>query len=196
MKLSATKQRGFTLIELLLVIAILSLMASLILRAIDPVKKMSQARDAIRKSQMAQVRDALAAYLALNGSYPSTGGSFYGDAVNWGSYGYEGSNGYIPNLAPGFMKRLPQDPRGHTPGSKNSNCNANESGYMYKSDGKEFKFVLHCTPENYEESDIKFIDPVRDNDTTWGVGENCAAPVAGPRSWAYAAWSSDTSKCW
>lgn len=187
-----SKQIGFTLIELLIVIAILGVLAAAVLVAVNPAKRMSQARDAQRKNDLGQVKNALESYNAFYGSYPDTGGLWRTDDV----YGYEGPTGYIPNFAPDYLKRLPQDPRGHTPGSKQSGCTTSNSDYRYKSDGTDYKLVLHCSPENYEESDVKFIDPWRDGDAIWGGDGFCLTQVTGP-GWAWAIWSSDTtSKCW
>ncbi|OGH23648.1 MAG: hypothetical protein A2958_02645 [Candidatus Levybacteria bacterium RIFCSPLOWO2_01_FULL_38_13] len=195
-------RQGFTLIELLIVIAVLGVLAAMVLVVVNPGKRMAQTRDAQRKTQLSQVKRALEAYMAVNGNYPLTGvnNEVFGDAVDYGNMGYEGPNGYIPNLAPNHIKRLPQDPRLHTPGSKNNNCNSDHAGFLYKSDGVEYKIILHCTPENYDDADKNFIDPTRDGDSVWGeivTPENCASQVTGSGDpWAYAVWSSETSKCW
>jgi len=142
---------------------------------------MGQARDAQRKNDLGQLKNALEAYNVVHGSYPSTGcaGCWFGDAPNFGGYGYEGPTGYIPNLAPGEIKKLPQDPRGHTVGAwLPTGCTTGDAGYLYSSDGINYKLMAHCTPENYPPaSENPFFDI---NRTTW----------------AYAVWSSDTSKGW
>ena len=184
--LRTLKRKSFTLIELLIVIAILGILAAAVLVAINPGKRMGQARDAQRKNDLGQLKNALETYNVVYGSYPSTGctGCWFGDAVNFGGFGYEGPGGYIPNLAPDSIKKLPQDPRGHTPGANSETAWAGckdavegpkNSGYLYSSNGTDFKLMAHCTPENYD--DQKFVDPARS-------------------TWAYAVWSSDTSKNW
>lgn len=64
-------QRGFSLIELLVAIAVIGIIAGVILVVINPAQKIAQARDATRKSDMAQIRTALETYFASHGEYPS-----------------------------------------------------------------------------------------------------------------------------
>src|SRR3989344_4950771 len=88
-------RRSFTLIELLIVIALLGILSTSVLVAVNPTKRASQARDAQRKTQLSQIKNALEAYLAVKGSYPSTVDDIgqlgvYGDAAAYGNKGYEG----------------------------------------------------------------------------------------------------------
>lgn len=53
---------GFTLIELLIVIAILGLLATVVLVAINPLQQLARTRDAGRKSSVAQLGHAMEAY--------------------------------------------------------------------------------------------------------------------------------------
>jgi len=62
--------KGFTLIELLIVIAIVGILAAAILVAINPGKRMAQARDAQRKNDISAIANALIGYYALIGNYP------------------------------------------------------------------------------------------------------------------------------
>src|SRR3990167_10336739 len=61
--------KGFTLIELLIVIAIVGILAAAILVAINPGKRMAQARDAQRKNDISAIANALIGYYALIGNY-------------------------------------------------------------------------------------------------------------------------------
>lgn len=64
---------GFTLIEALLVIAILSILASIVIVAINPARQLSNTRDAERLSDVYTIMNALHQYAADNdGAYPST----------------------------------------------------------------------------------------------------------------------------
>lgn len=153
--LSASKtNRGFTLIELLVVIAIIGTLASLILVGLNEAR--AKARDAYRKSSMKEVRMALELYLDKNNSYPSTGGNWLGMSVNGGNRTTSGANAYIPGLTPTYIAVLPADPRGDTSGS---------SGFWYRSDGTNYKLVLHANgPESFPSVGQAFYDPVR---PTW-----------------------------
>lgn len=82
--IKTSKRKAFTLIELLIIIAILGILAAAVLVAINPGKRMGQARDAQRKTDLAQIRNALEAYSVTHGSYPNP-------AV-WGDWGWTGSS--------------------------------------------------------------------------------------------------------
>lgn len=62
---------GFTLIELLLVIAILGILATAVLIAINPTKRLNQANDSKVKSDISQISQALQAYYTTNAYYPA-----------------------------------------------------------------------------------------------------------------------------
>jgi len=65
---SYNPQRAFTLIELLIVIAVLGILAAAIIVAINPVKKINQAKDSNLKSDMGQLVNALQIYFTSTGT--------------------------------------------------------------------------------------------------------------------------------
>ncbi len=68
-------KNGFTLIELLVVIAVLGVLAAGVFTAINPLKRLQQARDAQRKTDIGQMANAIETYaVAHGGKYPITGG--------------------------------------------------------------------------------------------------------------------------
>lgn len=148
--------RGFTLVEILLVASILMLLLGIMIPKLDDDAR--TARDTRRRWDLRSVQSALLEYQRANGSFPTTDGAWRGDAGNYGGLGY-GPAGYIPGLVPDFLPALPRDPDGDFP--------AAEAGYMYRSDGRDFKFVVHETPEFFPPTD-PFYDPQRPG-TSWMV---------------------------
>ena len=159
---------GFTLIELLIVIAILGVLASGVFIAINPLQKLQQARNAQRKMDLGSLANALEAYaISHNGQYPTTNLAWCGLV---GSY-YDCGQDWIPGLViSGELKTLPKDPK---TGQSFLPCNnSRQVGYLYLSNGTDYKLLDHCGPEcsdctlggdTYKTTD-PFYDPTR---PTW-----------------------------
>jgi len=64
-------KKGFTLVELLVVIAVIGVLAAVVLVAINPAKKLAQARDTQRKSGIQQISTGLSTYFTQKTSYPA-----------------------------------------------------------------------------------------------------------------------------
>lgn len=77
------KHKGFTLIELLIVIGIIAILAAIIYVAVDPARRLAEARDAERWSSVNAILNAALKYTVDNaGSLPTnlasaTAGSYY-----------------------------------------------------------------------------------------------------------------------
>ena len=122
--------KGFTLVELLVVIAIISLLSSVVLASLNSAR--AKARDALRASNVVQVEKALHMYYADNGSFPSTGGGWWGVCSSFGSHSTTGASGYVPDLAPKYIPVLPND----------GGCS-----YVYQSNGTDYFFMNYLTYE-------------------------------------------------
>ena len=123
-------QKGFTLIELIIVIAILAILAVFALAALNPLQQFAKARDATRKSDLAQIQRALEQYYQDHGSYPASNdvahtiNDFNGNSVAWG-----GSAGWPP-----YMNVVPKDV-------------ASDRTYVYYSTGTHQMYQLYASLE-------------------------------------------------
>ena len=64
---------AFTLIELLIVMAVLGVLATVVLVAINPAQKQAEARDAGRISAIMQLGRVITGYYTTQGNYPAEG---------------------------------------------------------------------------------------------------------------------------
>lgn len=103
---------GFTLVELLVVVSILTVLVSFILVQLNPITQINKAKDAQRKHDLLQIRNALDAYYNDTGCYPT-------QASNNPPFGSEWSNGNTI-----YIKKVPQDP----------DCTINGYCYVYQTD--------------------------------------------------------------
>lgn len=147
-------KKGFTLIELLVVIGIIGLLATIITMNVQSSRQKS--RCAKRQADITLLQAPLEAYYDTNKAYPSTGNAWWG-ACGWGDHDVYGANGWIPNLAPTYIRRLPSDP----------NPISGDRCYLYNSNGDAYKILAHspqgdgCVLGNSKDT---LYDPVR---PTW-----------------------------
>ena len=136
---------AFTLIELLVVIAIIGLLSSVVFASLNSAR--AKARDANRLSDARQIERALELYYNDNNAYPSTGGGWRGSSP--GCYGGYGNN-TAPGLTPTYISVFPQDPA-----PSGGNC------YLYRSNGTDYKFLIHRTFETCNPGSCPLQDPAR-----------------------------------
>lgn len=108
------KNKGFTLVELLVVIGILTVLAAIVLVAVNPGRQMAQARDAQRRADVNTVVSAISAYVAdpvNNGALPA--GLVTTCAIGVHNIG-TGDLDLAAALAPMYVADMPLDPTGGT----------------------------------------------------------------------------------
>jgi len=91
------KIRGFTLVELMIVIAIIGVLVTMVLIAIDPLRVINDTRDTKDRTELNQVKTALQLYFNENDDYP-TDAEFITNS---------GAVNSPPNLTPTYSKQLP-----------------------------------------------------------------------------------------
>lgn len=150
-----------------MVIAVLGVLAAGVFTAINPLKRIQDARNVQRKMDLGQIANALEAYFTSHlGKYPNTNSVWCGRPGSSWDYTKNSNCGdsWIPDLvADGNLKILPQDPTNKR--INVSQCpNDTNASYLYRSDGTDYKLLAHCTPEGTLSSTDKFYDPSR---PTW-----------------------------
>jgi len=116
--------QGFTLIELIIVIAIIAILAAAIFVAIDPARRLNQARNARRSSDVANILDALVKYQADNngthyatvagltaGSYYALGTCASGANLTCTAHTALAACADVSGIGTNYLGAVPQDPR-------------------------------------------------------------------------------------
>jgi prepilin-type N-terminal cleavage/methylation domain-containing protein len=138
--------RGFTLIEILMVIAMISLLATIWFSKNGTL--LPDSRDHKRHSDLLMLKLALTAYAESRDAYPNTNGQWFTSEPGDTAAASNNGGNWIPGLAPAFVAKLPRDPKGGQ--SNNPGCAAGEfRAYRYKSNGNNgFKLISNCSLEN------------------------------------------------
>ncbi|GIW63381.1 MAG: type II secretion system protein GspG [Patescibacteria group bacterium] len=114
-----SSEYGFSLIEMMLVILLLGVLASLITNTF--VNSLKKSRDARRKGDIKEIKNAIEMFYADNNFYPTPTYVAFGSSLEY--------NGKV------YMKKLPQDPK--------SNCS-----YKYVLNANNGEFYILSTIEN------------------------------------------------
>lgn len=134
MKLMWAKTKpAFTIVELLIVIVVIGILAAIVIVAYNGVQ--NRAYISAINADLSQVNKAVNAYHAINGTYPSTGGS-------WASQGNVTKNTFIPGLVPDVVASLPRAEQwSGTP------------TFYYRSNGSDYKLLyLYAAAETMPSS--------------------------------------------
>lgn len=146
--------RAFTLIEILVVIGMLSILATVVLVAVNPMRQFAQARNTQREANVSTILNAVGERLADNrGLFAQIDGACTTDlpdtAMNIAKMG-----GYDlrPCLVPNYLSELPVDPSGGV-----NTCDADaacvsesyDTGYTIHEDSSMNRVTI-CAPKHEE----------------------------------------------
>ncbi|MBP9802000.1 type II secretion system protein [Patescibacteria group bacterium] len=168
-------QSGFTLIELIIVIAVIALLAASVFVAVDPAKRIGQAQDAQRWSDVTAIAEAIQLYKADHGGEFPTSTSdgvftMYGlgsltryyllgigtvsnndlDSDNCANYpgSLEPEGVLLSNLVPTYLPTMPVDPTG-------LQNNGRTTGYYIRFLNSPTKFEIGvCEESDYATASI------------------------------------------
>ena len=154
MSLPRKNLKSFTLIELLVVIAILGILSAAILVAINPTKRLQQARDTQRKNDFGVIARSIQGYMVEHqGLVPLCPGGTSGPLAcsinNSTNFCTPPDPGCASKYAPDYLKIVPQDPV-----NSGTNCSAapanpppdNNRRYMYCY--RPEPYYAPCVPTN------------------------------------------------
>ncbi len=116
-----TKKRGFTLIEIIIVVAIIAILASAVIIAINPAKNLRQARNATRWTQMNAAANGVYTFVIDNqGLFPTC--LYLDGATRTERYVYNETTtsplwnlidlSLCTELVPTYMGKIPIEPQG------------------------------------------------------------------------------------
>ena len=144
-------QKGFTLVELIIVIAIIAILASAIFVAIDPARRLHEARNARRSSDIAEILDGVKKYQADNagthyiaianlvsGAYYQIGNSVGSCEISCASTTTQPSCVDLTGMGTNYLATIPVDPKDGTQA---------DTKYALKKDLNGAITVASCEPE-------------------------------------------------
>lgn len=153
--LLSKKSKGFTLVELLIAIAVVGILATVLIVAVNPAKQLQKSRDTGRKAALKTLQTALEQYYQDNGNYPVSATnpcvSSYTTGC-WMTTNSTPSNNLLGPYAASYIKAMPSDPS-----QNGSNC-ANGGGshriLAYSSPAGGASYIISARLENLSDPQV------------------------------------------
>ncbi len=151
--------RGFTLIELLVVIGIISLLAVMIVLAINPGEIQKKSRDAKRLSDIATMRKAIDFTITDGGGPPQGSSAVHFTADSSGTKTTSTANNYIGLNVVKYLSILPDDPE-HISGNSTlvtlsdgiTKITRDNMRYFFASDGNFYEINAYLESSDNNET--------------------------------------------
>lgn len=121
-------KHAFTLIEVLLVIVIISILAGIVIIAVNPARQISQTNNAQRDSDVRTILDAVHQYAVDNRGALPAGITSTATVVGSGT----GQINICANLVPTYVAEMPFDPTNAT--ASYTSCTSYNTGYTIAED--------------------------------------------------------------
>jgi prepilin-type N-terminal cleavage/methylation domain-containing protein len=166
---ASTFKKGFTLIELMVVIAVIGILAAIALVSLTGVQK--TARDATRKSNIADYATALARYYTDNQTYPVS--AVGGDVSNPAASGIFTAAGAL--VTGNYMAKALTDPNGGVNCKVSTAAAAQQCTYTYF--GSAAGYEVSAILENPLTAGGVYYTNANGNTAT--VAAQCNSPTAG-----------------
>jgi uncharacterized protein (TIGR02145 family) len=179
-------KEAFTLMEIILVVAAISILAGIVILAINPTKQMAQMRDAERVVDIGEINKALTSYqIDHKGTFPFTLPSTLTEICDTGNKTSDQVNesdcdGYLnlSFLVPVYLVAIPKDPSLNTSSLLIENAYAALGGTKYKVYLRNNRFVFWAgdyeikpVSLNVEEEELAQLISEREEEAEGGGGE-------------------------
>lgn len=159
-----TQSSGFTMIELLVVIAVIGVLAVAVLSSIDPIEQINKGRDTRKRSNAAQLINAVDRYYAIAELYPWNDATYNGEAADTlpsiafpdGVVCTADANGFCVIGGPTYADQLWLDALSETSEVKASFVNqleddsATNSLYLYKAEDDDIYICFEPASKQFQ----------------------------------------------
>src|SRR3989339_1399937 len=166
------RKRGFTLLEILMVIAIIAILASIVILAINPNRQLAKVRNTQRQMNLGEINKALQQYYIDNRSYPISVTTTLTEICNTGATSSPNSVDCtdlvdLSPLVPTYLVAIPTDPQ----------ASGTSTGYMVMKNSSNKIVLLASEAELNTNIGIGSAIPTNGLISYWSFGGNALDSV-------------------